>query len=221
MHSLRPAVLVIGGLFLLLPAAASAQKLDDDDKRFLRDVRPLILADERAVFEKLNDKADRLVFQEIFWARRDSDLATPENEFQQQYVKDRKTADRKYRLPGLASGSKTDCGRLFILAGKPDRIYRDEPLTRVVVGERFGDTRFGQPSMIVRLPEIWVYKDRPERRMPLARVKIGFDEECRSGGTFSQQLDRIAATKIVHPNIDYKVGKDGHLVKPRTNSRRR
>ena len=213
MRSLRPTVLLVGGLYLLLPAAARGQKVDGDDKRFLRDVRPIILPDEKAVFEKLEDKADRRVFQEIFWARRDPDLTTPENEFRQQYVKDRKTADRRYSVPGTP-GSATDCGRLFILFGKPDLLYRDEPTIRVVVGDRIGDMSIGQPSVMVRPQEVWIYKDRPDRRMPIARVEIRFDEECRGRGDFAQQLDRMAAMKIVHPNIDYKVGEDGHLVKP-------
>jgi GWxTD domain-containing protein len=213
MHRLRAAVLLVGGLLLLLPATAPAQKLDDDDERFLDDVRPIILPDERAAFETLEDKADRIVFQEIFWARRDPDFATPENEFRQQYVKDRKTADRRYSLPGTL-GSATDCGRLFILVGQPDRVYSPEGLNRVVVGPRSGSWSLGPPSTIVRWPQTWVYEDRPERPMPIARVDIAFDEECDGGGDFAQQLDRIAATKIVHPNIGYKVGLDGHLVKP-------
>jgi hypothetical protein len=31
-------------------------------------------------------------------------------------------------------------------------------------------------------------------------------------GDLAHQLDGIAATKVVHPDITYKVGKDGHLV---------
>jgi hypothetical protein len=50
--------------------------------------------------------------------------------------------------------------------------------------------------------------------MATARQKITFDRECRAGGSFAQQLDRMAAMKVVHPNIDYKVGQDGHLVEP-------
>ena len=83
MRSLRPFGLVIGWLCLLLPSAGRGQRADADDNQFLEDVRPLILPDERAVFEKLKNKLDRLLFQEIFWARRDPNLATPENEFQQ------------------------------------------------------------------------------------------------------------------------------------------
>jgi GWxTD domain-containing protein len=97
-------------LSLLYPGLAAAQKLDNDDKKFLADVHPLMLADEESAFKKLKDKSDRLEFQKIFWARRDPDLATPENEYQAAYLAARAEADRVYRVPAQA-GSTTDCGR--------------------------------------------------------------------------------------------------------------
>ncbi len=214
MRSMRPALALLGCLFLLLPAAPRAEELDEGDKRFLSDVLPLILPDERALFEKLEDKADRIVFQEIFWARRDPNLATPENEFQRQYVKDRATADQKYGV-SWAWGSATDCGRLFILAGKPDSVVILDRLETI-----------GEIAPSGRRPELWVYRDRPERRTGFGRFEALFDKECRSrgdlgrGGDITAQLDRIAATKIVHPGIDYVVGRDGHLVKPGDQSAR-
>jgi hypothetical protein len=67
-------------------------------------------------------------------------------------------------------------------------------------------------SGAVRRAETWVYKDRPDRRIPNGRAAITFDEECRGAGDLAHQLDRIAATKIVHPDITHEVGADGHLV---------
>jgi GWxTD domain-containing protein len=183
MRSVGPAGPVVAGLFLLLPAAARAQGLDNDDTSFLNDVRPLILPEEKATFEKLGDKADRLEFRKIFWARRDRDLATPENEFRLQYVKDREIADRRYSVPGTV-GSVTDCGRLFILLGKPDEIERDTSPTLVVRDNEIV-SRLSGPSYslsgTVRRAETWVYKDRPDRRLPNGRAAITFDEECRGG----------------------------------------
>ena len=103
---------------------ARAQKLDKDDKKWLDDVRPLIVPDEEKTYKGLKDKADRLEFQKIFWARRDPDLATPENEFQAQYVKAYAEADQ-YQVPGKL-GVETDCGRIFILLGKPDEVQKDQ-----------------------------------------------------------------------------------------------
>jgi hypothetical protein len=116
-------------------------------------------------------------------------------------------------VPGTA-GSAADCGRLFILFGEPDEMERDRGWHRVAVGDQVLDMEIGQPSVMVRQAEVWVYRDRPERPLSLVRVAIAFDEECRSRGDFAQQLDHFAAARVVHPNIDYKVGEDGHLVKP-------
>jgi hypothetical protein len=55
------------------------------------------------------------------------------------------------------------------------------------------------------------YRDRPAH-LPGSKV-IAFDAECRAPGGFSGQLDRVAASKVLQPNIDYRTGKDGRLVK--------
>jgi GWxTD domain-containing protein len=191
----RSGLVALLALSLLRPAIAAAQKLDNDDKKFLADVHPLMLAEEESAFKKLKDKSDRLEFQKIFWARRDPDLATPQNEVQEQYVKDRAEADQRFRVPGSA-GSTTDCGRVYILLGKPDDVMGDSSLN---------------PG--VRSPESWTYKDKPGRTFQGGKAQIAFDADCRGTISLDAQLDRIAATKILHPNIDYRTGKDGHLIK--------
>lgn len=193
-HS-RSGLLTVLALSLLRPGVAAAQKLDGDDKKFLADVHALMLADEEATYKKLKDKADRQEFQKIFWARRDPDLATPQNEVQEQYLKDRAEADQKFRLPGVV-GSATDCGRVFILLGKPDDVQEE-----------------ASSSPGVRVPETWTYKDKPGRTFQGGKASIAFDAECRGTTGLDQQLDRIAGSKIAHPNIDYRTGKDGRLVK--------
>jgi len=199
----------------LSPVVTPARERANDGS-FLSEVHPLILPEERALFETLEEGADRLIFEEIFWARRDPNLATPENEFRQQYLKDRETADRRYGVEGTP-GSTTDCGRLFILAGIPDRV--------VILAEG-GEAGTGQLKTATRRSELWVYEDRPERRIGFGRLEAVFDQDCRSrgdrgrAGSISGTLDRMAATKVVHPGIDYEVGRDGHLVKPADQSTR-
>ena len=214
MRSVGTAGLLVAGLVSWLPAAARAHGLAGDDTTFLNDVRPLILPAEKATFEKLGDEADRLEFQKIFWARRSPDPATSRNEFQEQYEKDRAIADRRYSVPGTA-GSATDCGRLFVLFGKPDEVERDTSPTMVVRDDEMVSRLSGplnDVSGVVRRAQTWVYKDRPDRRIPNGRAAITFDEECRGAGDLVHQLDRIAAAKVVHPEITYEVGNDGHLV---------
>jgi GWxTD domain-containing protein len=186
---------ILLALAFVPPGLAAAQKLDKEDKKWLDEVRPILLADEEKTYKGLKEKADRLEFQKIFWARRDADLATPENEFEAQYAKDRAAADQSYRLPAQ-SGSASDCGRTFILLGKPDEVQQE---TVEVSG--------------FRAPETWTYRDRPGQTFQGGRAVIAFDSDCRAPVGFSAQLDRVAAAKVVQPNIGYRMGKDGRLVK--------
>src|SRR5262245_74990 len=89
-------------VFALLPVAAPAfaQKMDKDEKKFIDDVRPILLPDEEKTWKGLKDKADRLEFQKIFWARRDPDLDTPANEYQAEYEKVKAEVDAAYKVPG-------------------------------------------------------------------------------------------------------------------------
>ena len=185
-------------LLLAAAAPARAQKLDKDDKKFLDDVRPLLLGNEEKTFKSLKDKADRQEFQKIFWARRDPDLETPANEYQAEYEKLRGQADAAYKVAGRP-GSQTDCGRLFILLGKPDEVKKEA----------------GNESPGLRAPETWTYRDRPGLTFAGGQAQIAVDSECRlpEATKLYEQLDRLAAARIVSPNIDYRVSKDGKLTK--------
>lgn len=183
------------GLCLASPGAARAQKLDKEDKAFLDNVRPILLSEEEKTFRGLKQKADRTEFQKIFWARRDPDLGTPQNEYQLEYQAAKAEVDRQIRIPGR-DGSDTDCGRVYILLGKPDEVQKDS------AGERPG----------LRQPETWTYRDRPGQTFQGGKALISFDEECRAPLGMADQLKRVAEARIVHPNIDYRV-KDGRLTK--------
>ncbi len=186
-------------LLLALPVVGAAQRLDEEDRKFLGDVHPIILRDEEATFKGLADKADRLEFQKIFWARRDpkslaryAEAAAPENDFQRQYLKDLAAADDKFHFSYMR-GSSTDCGRILILLGTPD------------------EASYAAQDGVVAF---WVYHERPGIDLggPAGRMAIRFDQDCKALGTIAQDLDRIAATRIVHREIGYIVGRDGHLV---------
>jgi GWxTD domain-containing protein len=180
---------------LLSPGLAAAQKLDKDDKKWLDEVRPILTVDEEKTFKGLKEKSDRLEFQKIFWARRDPDLATPENEFQVEFQQARATADTKYRIAGQV-GSSTECGRTFILLGKPDEVQEET---------------ISSPGLLV--PQTWTYRDRPGQTFQGGKAVIAFDADCRAPAGFSAQLDRIAAAKVLQPNINYRTDKNGRLVK--------
>ncbi len=187
---------LLGGALAVWPALATAQKLDKDDKAFLDGVKPIMLAEEDRLYRGLKERSDRLEFQKIFWARRDPDLATPANEYQAEFEKTRAEADRLYRMP-TQPGSLTDCGRVFILLGKPDEVKQEGSST----------------SPGLRVPESWTYRDNGKRTFTGGKATIAFDEECRAPGSLAAQMDRIAAALVVQPNLDYKKDKDGRLVK--------
>lgn len=184
---------------LLSALPARADKLDKDSKRWLDEVRPIMLADEEKTFRGLKDKGEREEFQKIFWARRDPNLEAEGNEFQAGYNAARLEADKEYKTGGTA-GSLTDCGRVLLLLGKPDEVKVD-----------------GAPSesATFRPPQTWTYRDRPGQTFAGGEAKISFSANCQlpQGNRLGEALQRIAESKVVNPNIGYKRGPDNKLVK--------
>ena len=191
----------LAGLAVCLLAAPAARALDKDAKKWLDEVKPIILPDEEKVYRDLKDKSDVAEFQKIFWARRDPDLETPANEYQTEYQKARADADNRYRIGGTP-GSLTDCGRVYILLGSPDEAKKGEATDSTVPGRR--------------APEIWTYRDRPGFKFgPTGQIEIGFDETCQlpQGNRMGEQLTQLASAKVANPNIGYRTAPGGRLVK--------
>src|SRR5687767_1068867 len=164
---------------LLLPAPLLAQKLEKEHKKFLEDVKPIMLPQEEKTYRELKDKNDRAEFEKIFWARRDPDLGTPENEYKAEYDKARADADTRYRVAGQV-GSATDCGRVFILLGAPDDVKKE--------------TAQEEATLVRRAPETWTFRDREGFKFKDGQIQISFDEECRlpQGARLGDQLNRLA-----------------------------
>ena len=193
---IRTTALVILALLIVGAGPAVAADLDKEDKQWLDDVRPIMLPDEEKTFKDLEDKSDREEFRKIFWARRDPDLSTPENEYQPEYEAAREKADTQYRVTGRP-GSQTDCGRFFILLGEPDD-------TELGVGEA---------TVLRRVPEVWVYRSKEGgRTFKGGEAKISFNDECRAPSGVQEVLQGLATEKVVQPQLDYRTGEDGHLV---------
>jgi GWxTD domain-containing protein len=194
----RKLAAVIAALLWLGPAAAVAQKLDKDAKKWLEEVRSIILPDEEKNYRELKDKAERDEFQKIFWARRDPSPETPQNEFQEAFLRSKAEADAQFKVAGTR-GSETDCGRVFVLLGKPDEM-KSEPS---------GDTPMLRP------PETWTYRDRPGQTFAGGEARISFQGNCElpQGNRLGDALNRTAASKILNTNIGYKQGADGKLVR--------
>jgi GWxTD domain-containing protein len=84
------------------------------------DVLYIISEEEKKVFKDLKTDEERESFIDQFWARRDPDPRTPENEFKEEHYLRIAYANDHYAsgIPGW----KTDRGRIYITFGKPAEI---------------------------------------------------------------------------------------------------
>jgi GWxTD domain-containing protein len=185
----RWALLLAAASLLPAPEGRAAEKLSKEDKAWLDQVRPIMLADEERTYRELKEKADRAEFQKIFWARRDPNLDTPANEYQAEYEAQRATVDQRFKSGGKV-GSSTDCGRLFILLGEPAAIAKGE-------GSR----------------QSWTFKDHGDIKFAGGELKLELDAGCMlpQGSRLGEQLARLAETKIQHPNLRYPLNAAGRL----------
>jgi len=135
------------GLALYLLSAPAVRALDKEAKKWLDEVKPIMLPEEEKTYRDLKDKNDVAEFQRIFWARRDPDLETPANEYEAEYQKARADADSRYRIAGTP-GSQTDCGRVFILLGPPDDVKKGDATDAAI--PRRGPTATAPASSSVR-----------------------------------------------------------------------
>lgn len=183
-------------LLFLLVAPALAD-LDKNAKKWVEEVRPIILPEEEKTYKSLKNNAEAAEFQKIFWARRDPNLETPENEFQAEYLKQVAEIDPKFKAAGRA-GSQTDCGRIYILMGPPDDIKKQSSV-----------------EAAFRTPEVWNYQDRPGLTFKGGSIDIPLDGSCMlpQGTRLGDQLNRIAEFKVVQANLSYKRDAKGALVK--------
>ncbi len=105
------------------PALAALDKYKDWDKApefvyFATD-------DEKAAFKKLASDDEAVQFIALFWARRDPDLKTPQNEFKDRVEALVKLADERFGLRGRR-GSLTERGKVLIVLGPPKQIVPRE-----------------------------------------------------------------------------------------------
>ena len=183
---------------LLLPALLAA--LDKEEKQWVEDVKSLILPEEEKVFGSLKAKEDRVEFQKIFWARRDPDLLTPENEFQQKFEERRAAARKRYAM----KGSDRDAGIFLALPGD----QTDCGLTYIILGEPTSTSKLEGSKKQVSEPQAWSYKGA-------VTADFRFDGNCRFDPP--QGADRVRAqikqARIVQSDVNYYVEK-GKLTKP-------
>jgi len=177
----------------LAAAQTAGAGIDKESQKWLEDVTAIILPEEAKIYGQLKDRAERIEFEKIFWARRDPEPGTAENEFQQTFLTRKAQADERFKRPGLA-GSATGCGRMLILMGEPNGIRKEE-----------GDTNVDQHQIAMRVPEIWTYQDRGDIWFRGGEGTITVDRACAVKPMMAASLTRLAETRVVNPGLTYKV----------------
>ncbi len=94
-------------------------KLDPESQSFYEYARLIMTGEENKIFQQLRDQQARKEFIEEFWAKRDPDPETEENEFKNEFYRRIDYANKHFNegLPGW----KTDRGRIYIYMGPPDK----------------------------------------------------------------------------------------------------
>jgi len=201
-------------------ATATAQRLDKASQDWLKQYRLLVLPDEVKVLQQVK-AADLDEFVRIFWARRNPAPGPGENPYRALVEKVRASADARFSDVGK-KGSETACGQVTMLLGNPDEMTGRE--VRAIFDNRpEAASRYRQPERSpqnatrdgARRPELWTYKSNATRtfRMPGGDLKLQFDDGCEfdEGARTLDELARVAAGVVVHPEIRYEFGADGRL----------
>ncbi len=170
-------------------------------------VKWILTKSEREAYLALATDEERLEFIEFFWARRDPDPATAENEYRREYLE--RYAFVANHLSAGRPGWSTDRGRLYLILGPPHAVQQN-PMGR------YGLER---PS------EIWTYNNLDIPGFP-ASFDFEFVDFNGTGnfelvqdidttasvwnqfGTVNNALDAIAQRRQVVGEVDPATGMD-------------
>jgi GWxTD domain-containing protein len=105
---------------------------DPESEKFYETARLIMTGGEKDIFNHLPDQKSREEFIADFWAKRDPDPDTEENEFKQEFYRRIDYANSHFREG--TPGWKTDRGRIYIYLGPPDKteefVFHEDPTIR-------------------------------------------------------------------------------------------
>jgi GWxTD domain-containing protein len=171
--------------------AANIEKLGGVYKKWLdEDVRWIITDEELSAFKKLANNAERDVFIEGFWQRRDPTPDTAENEYKEEHYRRIAYANEHYAagMPGW----RTDRGRIYIMYGPPTSTD-SHPMGGPY--QRSAEEGGGQTSTFPF--EVWRYRYLEGIGQ---EIEIEFVDDCGCGA-YQMTLDRSKKDALLHvPN---------------------
>ena len=171
--------------------AAIKEKLGGVYKKWLdEDVRWIITDEELSAFKKLSNNAERDIFIEGFWQRRDPTPDTAENEYKEEHY--RRIAYANEHFAAGMPGWRTDRGRIYIMYGPPtstDSHPMGGPYQRPA--EEGGGSTETFPF------EVWRYRYLEGIGQ---EIEIEFVDDCGCGA-YEMTLDRSKKDALLHvPN---------------------
>ncbi len=148
-HLMRSVPIVLFSLLLITASGCSnnywlLKKIPTEYRDSFRKIKFLITKQERKKFLNLSTDVEREEFFKQFWAKRDPDPETIENEFMDEYLSRIKMADHLFTHEGR-TGWETDRGRVYIMLGPPE-FKESYPM---------GYSMYSLPS------EVWYYGNFP------------------------------------------------------------
>jgi len=170
---------------------ALKEKLGGVYKKWLdEDVRWIITDEELSAFKKLANNAERDVFIEGFWQRRDPTPDTAENEYKEEHYRRIAYANEHYAagMPGW----RTDRGRIYVMYGPPTSID-----SHPMGGPYQRSSEEGGGSTSTFPFEVWRYRYLEGIGQ---EIEIEFVDDC-SCGAYEMTLDRSKKDALLHvPN---------------------
>ena len=178
--------------------------MDPTSKDFYEYARLIMTKPEKHIFLMLPDKESRKEFIEDFWAKRDPDTFTEENEFKEEFYQRIKFANKRF-IEGIP-GWKTDRGRIYIYLGTPDKIdqrpFINSPNVKGLIWwgyyryrlgiefvDKTGDGRYslsqqvgaagGLLDVIEKAKFGRIYNDRGDIGKVFSKFKVDYDREAR------------------------------------------
>ena len=119
-------------------------------------VRYILSREEDTSYRRLKSREERAAFIQRFWASRDPDTSTPDNEFRDLFYRRVEFAVRAFTTESTKPGWKTDRGKIYILLGPPDDF----------------DERVSQRTDTQAI--IWTYRDPPPGTMASPNTQVTF-----------------------------------------------
>jgi GWxTD domain-containing protein len=170
---------------------SNIEKLGGVYKKWLdEDVRWIITDEELSAFKKLTTNAERDIFIEGFWQRRDPTPDTAENEYKEEHY--RRIAYANEHFAAGMPGWRTDRGRMYIMYGPPTSIDA-HPMGGPY--QRPSEEGGGQTSTFPF--EVWRYRYLEGIGQ---EIEIEFVDDCGCGA-YEMTLDRSKKDALLHvPN---------------------